>query len=95
MRTREITRELELQALLKMRTDVYTWQSSYHQLSHIMSQLAHLYRSVSLGNSINHLKHCLARAICEIKHSARGLGANKALGFASCFISRIALTAML
>ena len=52
-----------------------------------MNQLARLYRSASLGNSINHLKHCLARAIREIKHSARGLDSNKALGFASCFIS--------
>ena len=43
------------------------------QLSNIMSQLARLYRSVSLGNSINHLKHCLARAIREIKHLAAHL----------------------
>ena len=33
------------------------------------------------------LKHCLALAICEIEYSACGLDANKALGFASCFIS--------
>ena len=76
MRTRGITPELQLQALLKC----VPMHTSYHQLSR-------LYRSVSLGNSINHLKHCLARAIREIKHSARGLDANKALGFASCFIS--------
>ena len=75
----------------------------YHQLSHIMSQLTRLYRSVSLGNSINHLKHCLAHAIHEIKHLAHGLDVNKhsALPRAllasqlhtSCFISRVALAA--
>ena len=52
-----------------------------------MNQQTHLYRSVSLENSIKQLKHCLALAIREIKHLACALDANKALGFASCFIS--------
>ena len=33
------------------------------------------------------LKHCLARAICKIKHETRGQDANKAPSFGSCFIS--------
>ena len=33
------------------------------------------------------LKHCLARALCEIKHLARSQDANKARGEAECFIS--------
>ena len=39
------------------------------------------------GNSIKQLKHCLALAIREIKNLACSLDANKALGFALCFIS--------
>ena len=52
-----------------------------------MNQRTHLYRSVSLENSIKQLKYCLALAIREIKYSACGLDDNKALGFASSFIS--------
>ena len=33
------------------------------------------------------LKHCLARALRNIKHEARGRHANKAQGKAECFIS--------
>ena len=35
-----------------------------------MNQQTHLYRSISLENSIKQLKHCLALAIREIKQSA-------------------------
>ena len=52
-----------------------------------MNQRTHLYRSISLENSIKQLKHCLALTIREIKHSACVLDANKAQGFASCFIT--------
>ena len=73
--------EIELQALL--------------ELPSVKPYNARLYRSVSLGNSIDHLKHSLARAIRKIKHSAHGLDANKALGFTSCFISISAACLML
>ena len=55
-----------------------------------MNQRTHLYRSVSLENSIKQLKHCLALAIREIKHLACSLDANKAIDFALCFISILA-----
>ena len=47
----------------------------------------HCLAIVLLENSIKQLKHCLAHAIREIKHLTCGLDANKALDFASCFIS--------
>ena len=45
-----------------------------------------------LESSINHLKHCLACATgyMKIKHLKLGLNANKALGFALCFIRILA-----
>jgi len=57
----------------------------------ILNQWAYLYWSVCLENSIQQLKHCLAPAIHEIKHSAYDLDVNQALGCASYFISIFAV----
>ena len=38
------------------------------------------------GSSLKRLKHCLACALCEIRHLVCGLHVNT-LSFASCFIS--------
>ena len=57
-----------------------------------MNQRTHFYRSVSLENSIKQLKHCLALAIREIKHEARGRDVNKARGEFTYSIRGNALT---
>ena len=43
--------------------------------------------------SLYQLKHCLARAVRKIKHSALSLDANITLGFALCYISHLSLVA--
>ena len=76
-----------LQSSLLLKKHLY--ELNLLELPPFKNQQVSLYRSVSLENSVKQLKHYLTRAIREIKHSACGLNVNKALGFASCFISRI------
>ena len=53
---------------------------SYHQLRHLATFISKCFTR-------KFYKSFKAFAIREIKHLARSLNANKALGFASCFIS--------